>query len=32
MEHVFEQGVGENTGFGLFLARETLSLGGISLC
>ncbi|MGC9436219.1 MAG: PAS domain-containing sensor histidine kinase [Methanomicrobiales archaeon] len=30
-ERVFERGVGKNTGFGLFLAREILGLGGIPL-
>ena len=28
-EHIFERGFGKNTGLGLFLAREVLSLTGI---
>ena len=28
---VFERGVGKNTGFGLFLSREVLSLAGITI-
>ena len=30
-ESVFERGVGKNTGFGLFLSREVLSLAGITI-
>ncbi len=30
-EQIFEKGVGKNTGFGLFLAREILSITGISI-
>lgn len=31
-EHIFERGYGKNTGFGLFLVREILSLTEISIC
>lgn len=30
-ESIFERGVGENTGFGLFLAREVLDITGIAI-
>ncbi|HOL42517.1 MAG TPA: sensor histidine kinase, partial [Methanospirillum sp.] len=30
-EKIFERGYGKNTGFGLFLAREILSITGISI-
>ena len=30
-EQIFEKGVGNNTGFGLFLAREILAITGISI-
>jgi PAS domain S-box-containing protein len=30
-EHLFEQGFGKNTGLGLFLSREILSITGISI-
>jgi len=30
-EHVFERGYGKNTGLGLFLAREILSITGLSI-
>ncbi|MCP1715503.1 PAS domain S-box-containing protein [Methanocalculus alkaliphilus] len=30
-EEIFEKGVGRNTGFGLFLAREILAITGISI-
>jgi PAS domain S-box-containing protein len=30
-EHIFERGVGKNTGFGLFLTREVLGLTGITI-
>jgi PAS domain S-box-containing protein len=30
-EHLFEQGFGKHTGFGLFLSREILSITGISI-
>jgi PAS domain S-box-containing protein len=30
-EHLFERGVGRNTGLGLFLAREILAITGISI-
>ncbi|MFA5312409.1 MAG: PAS domain S-box protein [Methanomassiliicoccales archaeon] len=30
-EHVFEKGVGRNTGFGLFFCREILSITGITI-
>lgn len=31
-ELIFDRGFGKNTGFGMFLAREILSLTGISIC
>jgi PAS domain S-box-containing protein len=31
-EQIFERGFGKNTGFGMFLGREILSLTGISIC
>jgi signal transduction histidine kinase len=30
-ERIFEQGVGENTGYGLFIAREILGITGLSI-
>ena len=30
-DRIFEQGVGKNTGFGLFLAREILSFTGLEI-
>jgi len=30
-DKIFEKGVGRNTGFGLFLAREILSITGIKI-
>jgi len=30
-KHIFERGYGENTGYGLFLSREILSLTGITI-
>ena len=30
-EHVFDRGYGKNTGLGMFLAREILSLTGITI-
>lgn len=30
-DRIFEKGVGKNTGFGLFLSREVLSLAGITI-
>jgi PAS domain S-box-containing protein len=30
-EHIFERGYGKHTGFGLFLAKETLSITGLSI-
>jgi signal transduction histidine kinase len=30
-ERIFERGYGENTGLGLFLAREILSIAGITI-
>ena len=31
-EQIFERGVGKNTGFGLFIAREILGITGLSIC
>jgi signal transduction histidine kinase len=30
-ERIFEQGVGKNTGYGLYLAREILAITGLSI-